>query len=88
MHEMTQSFLAERFKLVAHLESKDFPIYALVSSRSDGNLGPRMVPSQIDCRSMAGASSPCGLSGTSGRLVGRGLTMAQLQRAELCEGVT
>lgn len=77
MHEMMQSLLAERFKLVAHLESKHFPIYALVSSRSDGNLGPRMVPSQIDCTSMAGASSPCGLSGTSGRLVGRGVTMTQ-----------
>jgi uncharacterized protein (TIGR03435 family) len=81
MHEMTQSLLAERFKLVAHVESKDFPIYALVSSRSDGNLGPRMVPSQIDCTSMVGASSPCGLSGTSGRLVGRGVTMAQLIKA-------
>jgi uncharacterized protein (TIGR03435 family) len=78
MHEMTQSLLAERFKLVAHVGSKEFPIYALVSSRSDGNLGPRMVPSQVDCTSMAGASSPCGLSGTSGRLVGRGLTLAQL----------
>ena len=75
---MMQSLLAERFKLVAHLGSKEFPIYALVPSRSDGNLGPRMAPSQIDCTSMAGASSPCGLSGTSGRLVGRGLTLAQL----------
>ena len=64
MHEMMQSLLAERFKLVAHLGSKEFPIYALVSSRSDGNLGPRMAPSQIDCTSMPGASSPCGLSGT------------------------
>ncbi|HEY0285071.1 MAG TPA: M56 family metallopeptidase [Vicinamibacterales bacterium] len=78
MHEMMQSLLAERFKLVAHLGSREFPIYALVSSRSDGNLGPRMAPSQIDCTSMPGASSPCGLSGTSGRLVGRGLTLAQL----------
>jgi uncharacterized protein (TIGR03435 family) len=78
MHEMTQSLLAERFKLVAHLGSKEFPIYALVPSRSDGNLGPRMAPSRIACTSVAGASSPCGLSGTSGRLVGRGLTLAEL----------
>jgi bla regulator protein BlaR1 len=78
MPQMMQSLLAERFNLVAHLGSKEFPIYALVSSRSDGNLGPRMAPSHVDCTSMSGASSSCGLSGTSGHLVGRGLTMAQL----------
>ena len=39
-----------------------------------------MTPSQIDCRSKPGASSPCGLSGTAGRLAGRGITMAQFVR--------
>ena len=78
--QMLQSLLAERFKLVAHRDSKEFPIYALVLSRPDGSLGPRMTPSQLDCRATPGASSPCGLSGTLGRLVGHGITIAQLIR--------
>ena len=75
---MLQSLLADRFKLEAHRGSKEFPIYALVLSRPDGSPGPRITPSQIDCPAKPGESSPCGLSGTAGRLVGRGITMAQL----------
>jgi bla regulator protein BlaR1 len=75
--EMLQSLLAERFKLEAHRGSKEFPIYALVLGRPDGSPGPRMTPSQIDCRSRSG---DCGLSGAAGRLAGRGVTMAQLSR--------
>jgi hypothetical protein len=47
MREMMQSLLAERFGLAAHIGSKDFPIYALVLSRSDGNLGPRITRSGV-----------------------------------------
>ena len=79
-HQMLQSLLADRFKLEWHHGSKELPIYALVLSRPDGSLGPQMTASQLDCRSTAGASSPCGLSGSLGRLVGRGITMAQLVR--------
>ena len=75
---MLRSLLADRFKLEAHRGSKEFPLYALVLSRPDGSPGPRLTPSQLDCRSRPGVSSPCGLSGTVGRLVGRGITMAQL----------
>jgi uncharacterized protein (TIGR03435 family) len=80
MHEMMRSLFAERFKLVAHRGSKEFPIYALVVARPDGSPGARMTPSQIDCTSKPGESSPCGLSGSAGRLTGRGVTMAQLVR--------
>jgi uncharacterized protein (TIGR03435 family) len=76
MNEMMRSLLTERFKLVAHRGSKEFPIYALVLSRPDGGPGPRMTPSHIDCGSKPGVSSACGLSSTAGRLVGRGVTMA------------
>ena len=77
---MLQSLLTERFKLVAHPGSKEFPIYALVLTRSDGSPGPRMTRSQMDCRSRPGESSPCGLSHTTGRLDGRGVTMVQLAK--------
>ncbi len=80
MNQMMQSLLAERFSLEVHLASKEFPIHALALSRSDGNPGPRMTPSHIDCTSKPGASSPCGLSSSAGRLTGRGVTMAQLVR--------
>ena len=75
---MLRSFLAERFKLQAHHGSKEFPIYALVLTGQDESTGPRMTASQLDCRSRSGESSACGLSGTTGRLSGRGVTMAQL----------
>ena len=75
MNQMMQLLLAERFNLVAHLGAKDFPLYALVLSRADGNPGPRMTLSQLDCTA---PGSRCGLASTAGRLVGRGITMPQL----------
>jgi len=78
--KMLQSLLTERFKLVAHPGSKEFPIYALVLARSDGSPGPRMTRSQMDCSPRPGESSPCGLSHTAGRLAGRGVAMVQLAR--------
>ena len=72
--QMLRLLLAERFKLVTHLASKEFPLYAVVLARRDGTPGPRMTPSQIDCSAKPG----CGLTGTAGRLTGLGVTMAQL----------
>jgi uncharacterized protein (TIGR03435 family) len=77
LKEMLQSLLIERFNVRAHRGSKEIPIYALALARP----GPALTPSQIDCRSNSGESSPCGLSGTTGRLTGRGVTMAGLVRA-------
>ena len=77
---MLQSLLIERFKVKAHRGSKEIPIYPLAVARQ-GSPGPGLTPSQIDCRSNSGEPSPCGLSGTMGRLMGRGVTMAGLVRA-------
>ena len=79
LYEMLQSMLFERFKLKAHRGSTDVPIYALALARQ-GSPGPGLTPSQVDCRSNPGEPSPCGLSGTVGRLTGRGVTMAGLVR--------
>jgi uncharacterized protein (TIGR03435 family) len=78
--KVLQSVLTERFKVVAHRGSREFPIYALVLARPDGSLGTQMTPSQMDCSPKPGESSRCGLSGTAGRLAGRGVTTAQLAK--------
>jgi uncharacterized protein (TIGR03435 family) len=46
---MMKSLLADRFKLVARIEKKEMPIYALIQARSDGRLGPQLKASTIDC---------------------------------------
>lgn len=49
MRPMLRALLAERFKLVAHNETRDMAIYALVKARNDGKLGPNISPAAIDC---------------------------------------
>ncbi len=44
-----QTFLAERFKLQVHEEPRDFDIFALVTARSNGTLGPALKRSVQDC---------------------------------------
>ena len=52
---MLRALLADRFKLAAHNESRELPIYALVKARSDGKLGPELRPSAVDCAAIAAA---------------------------------
>jgi len=70
-----QAFLTERFKLVAHRASKEFPVYALVQAQPN-RTGAGLTPSQLDCSNRTN----CGLSSSDGRLTGRGVTMAELVR--------
>src|SRR5688572_2852510 len=57
---MLQSLLAERFQLVAHKETREMDIYALVRAREDGRLGPRLRQSDTDCEALLrpGATLP------------------------------
>jgi uncharacterized protein (TIGR03435 family) len=45
---MLRSLLEDRFRLSAHRETRDLPIYALVLARADGRLGPRLRPTTSD----------------------------------------
>jgi uncharacterized protein (TIGR03435 family) len=49
-----QSLLEDRFKLNAHVETREGPIYALMTARGDGALGERIKASSVDCASPAG----------------------------------
>ena len=46
---MLRTLLTERFRLKVHTETRDVPIYALLSARSGGSLGPRLSRSNVDC---------------------------------------
>ena len=52
---MVRAMLADRVKLVTHLENREFPVYDLVLARNDGRLGPGIKPSEVDCVAKAAA---------------------------------
>lgn len=57
---MMRSFLADRFKLAVHWETRELPIYALVVARQ-GKIGPQLVPHAADnstCRDPKDQSRP------------------------------
>ena len=84
MRIMLRALLAERFKLVAHNELRDFQVYGLQIDRSDGKLGPQLKKVDVDClaqRGIAGGNGgPCGgfrMMG-SGHVAAHAVTMPML----------
>jgi uncharacterized protein (TIGR03435 family) len=51
MRLMVRRLLAERFKLTAHTEVRQLPIYALVTVTRDRRLGPQLRRTKPDCAS-------------------------------------
>ena len=49
MQEMIKALLIERFKLQAHVETRELPVFSLVLAREDGRLGPDIQRSTLDC---------------------------------------
>lgn len=83
---MTRALLRDRFKLVAHAETRQEQVYALVQARADGRLGPQIKPSTLNCApSQPGATSPCGINSSItdavGRMTGNGESMESLVNA-------
>jgi uncharacterized protein (TIGR03435 family) len=70
MMAMVQSLLADRFKLVAHKETREMPIYALVFARADRAFGPKLHASSTDCqKEMSAAIARSGPPGPNSPLL-------------------
>jgi|RhiMethySRZTD1v2_1073278.scaffolds.fasta_scaffold01301_3 uncharacterized protein (TIGR03435 family) len=52
---MLRAVLVDRFKLAAHIENRDTPVYDLVVARNDKKLGASIKPSEVDCLAKAAA---------------------------------
>jgi uncharacterized protein (TIGR03435 family) len=53
---MVRALLADRFKLVAHNETREMPIFSLVVARADGKLGPKLSDAKVDCEARFAAA--------------------------------
>jgi uncharacterized protein (TIGR03435 family) len=96
LRAMLQSLLLDRFNLKVHTEMRDLPVYALVVTRADGQLGPQLHKTSGECQAFGGrgavpvtvggpgpASRICGFAGRGGpgRMNGVAVTMAQVANA-------
>jgi uncharacterized protein (TIGR03435 family) len=77
--EMLKTFLVERFKLRAHFETRERPIYRLVFARADKRLGPDIRPTKcgpdnLDCGRFSANTN--GIK--SGTITGVSRTLAQI----------
>jgi uncharacterized protein (TIGR03435 family) len=95
--QMLQNLLVDRFQLLMHRESREIPVYRLVTAREDKRLGPKLVPSDVDCaRWLAdkksqiigqgpigpgGARPACLMTGQRNYILGGTRSMAQLARS-------
>jgi uncharacterized protein (TIGR03435 family) len=92
---MIRTLLEERFRLAAHTEQREMPVYGLVLARKDRQLGPSLVRSTVDCAALAAAGgrgaapapppagqlAPCSSSVSPGAITARSQTMAQFAAA-------
>lgn len=74
---MLRTLLAERFKLVAHFETREQQVYSLTLLRGDGRLGPQLKPSAPASGSSSGFPSASVGNGTA-RISGRRVSMDTL----------
>jgi uncharacterized protein (TIGR03435 family) len=56
MRTMVRALLTDRFKLSAHNELRDIPVYALVMARGDKAFGPQLRRSSVDCAALYAAA--------------------------------
>jgi uncharacterized protein (TIGR03435 family) len=82
---MLRALLAERFKLSAHIVTRETPMYALMLARKDATLGPNLQPALADCapndRSNPAPSCANSVSPGRGMISANYFDMATLTRA-------
>jgi uncharacterized protein (TIGR03435 family) len=84
LRAMLRTLLADRFGLVARRETRQLPIFALVTVRPDKRLGPQLTASKVDCaalfakRAPGADAPPCGIRSGYGSIVLEGIPIAQL----------
>jgi len=79
---MIRAVLMERFKFISHLETRQFPAYALVRAHADA-IGPGLLPSHVNCAHPQRGRSPdtplCGIVPDRwGHLSARGVTLKEI----------
>ena len=57
---LMRSLLADRFGLQTRIETRELPVYLLVTARDDRRLGSGLRPSQIDCAAYSAALTATG----------------------------
>jgi len=93
--EMLRTLLAERFRLMAHVEVRKAPIYALTLVRTNGSLGSQLRKSAFDCEAATPDAPKLGAAGVvsetpvnhehcqselGGQILGRGQRLSSLAR--------
>jgi uncharacterized protein (TIGR03435 family) len=53
MFAMLKTLLRDRFGMVAHMDTRELPVFVLTLARADGKLGPQMQRSTVDCAALA-----------------------------------
>jgi uncharacterized protein (TIGR03435 family) len=87
VQSMLRSLLEDRFGLVVRTETREVPGFTLARARTDGQLGPALTPSTIDCarlhaqRAPGDGPPPCGMRIAPGVIVLEGVDMASLATA-------
>jgi uncharacterized protein (TIGR03435 family) len=79
--EMLKTLLIERFKLVAHVEQRERPIYGLVFARSDKQLGPSIHPTTCSAKGNCEGTSANTNGIVSGTIIGKARTLSDIGRS-------
>jgi len=58
VRQMVQRLLADRFRLVTHVETREMPLFALVLARRDGRPGAQLVRSNTNCEQWLAEGRP------------------------------
>jgi uncharacterized protein (TIGR03435 family) len=80
--EMLKTLLMERFKLIAHVEQRERPIYGIVFARADKQLGPAIHPTACPPKSPNCEGTTANTNGiVSGTMIGKARELSDIARS-------